>query len=434
MIKRLRLKFTFICSLGMGIILIAICVFYFSLSETQLKNQSETIVKNNLNSIVYKIQDNKIIDNAWLSQLEAGNKIIVHIEDGKYPLSFRGSYKTITSRDILIADAQEKALSEYGFNTKTKPESIINVSSIFFEITGQHKELYKAALAVVPMDSCWQSVIVLRDLKQDYDAMAHTRLVFFIAILFLTVIMFYFSWWFSGKAIQPIEKSHRQQMEFVASASHELRSPVTVMSLSIASLEKSKTEEDTNKFISSLKHECARMSRLVNDLLILAGSDINALPLSSEKFDVQTLLLSLYEHYTSLAVSNGLKLTICLPDCPIPVLNGDYQRLYQALGAILDNALFYTPSGGNVELGYYLGRKKLTIYVSDTGIGIKDENKSKIFDRFFREDSSRSKKNHYGLGLSIAKEIIGSHTGKIYAKDREGGGSIFVIELPHNSV
>lgn len=430
MIKKLRLKFTFVCSLGMGIILIAICVFYFSLSETQLKNQSETIVKNNLNSIVYKIQDNKIIDNAWLSQLEAGNKIIVHIEDGKYPLSFRGSYKTITSRDILIADAQEKALSEYGFNTRIKPESIINVSSIFFEITGQHKELYKAALAVVPMDSSWQSVIVLRDLKQDYDAMAHTRLVFFIAILFLTVIMFYFSWWFSGKTIQPIEKSHRQQMEFVASASHELRSPVTVMGLSIASLEKSKNEEDTNKFISSLKHECTRMSRLVNDLLTLASSDINTLPLNSEKFDVQTLLLSLYEHYTSLAASNGLKLSISLPDCTIPVLNGDYQRLYQALGAILDNALFYTPYGGNVELGYYLGRKKLTIYVSDTGIGIKDENKSKIFDRFFREDPSRSKKEHYGLGLSIAKEIIHSHSGKIYIKDREGGGSTFVVVLP----
>lgn len=432
MIKKLRLKFTFICSLGMGIILISICVFYFSLSETQLKNQGETIVKNNLNSIVYKIQDNKIIDNAWLSQLEAGNKIIVHIEDGKYPLSFRGSYKTITSRDILISDAQEKALSEYGFNTRIKPESIINVSSIFFEITGQHKELYKAALAVVPMDSGWQSVIVLRDLKQDYDAMAHTRLVFFIAILFLTVIMFYFSWWFSGKAIQPIEKSHRQQMEFVASASHELRSPVTVMGLSIASLEKSRNEEDTNKFISSLKHECTRMSRLVNDLLTLASSDINAVPLNSEKIDVQTLLLSLYEHYTSLALSKGLKLTISLPDCPIPVLNGDYQRLYQALGAILDNALFYTPSGGNVELGYYPGRKKLTIYVSDTGTGIKDENKSKIFDRFFREDPARSRKEHYGLGLSIAKEIVNSHSGKIYVKDREGGGSTFVIVLPIN--
>ena len=221
-------------------------------------------------------------------------------------------------------------------------------------------------------------------------------------------------------------------MEFVASASHELRSPVTVMGLSIASLEKSRNEEDTNKFICSLKHECTRMSRLVNDLLTLAGSDINAVPLNSEKIDVQTLLLSLYEHYTSLAVSSGLKLTINLPDCPIPVLNGDYQRLYQALSAILDNALFYTPSGGNVKLGYYPGRKKLTIYVSDTGTGIKGENKGKIFDRFFREDPARSRKEHYGLGLSIAKEIVNSHSGKIYVKDTEGGGSTFVIVLPIN--
>ena len=432
MIKKLRLKFTFICSLGMGIILIAICVFYFSLSETQLKNQSETIVKNNLNSIVYRIQDNKIIDNAWLSQLEAGNKIIIHIEDGKYSLSFRGSYKTMTPRDTLIEAVQEKALSEYGFNTKTKPESIINVSSIYFEISGQYNELYKAALAVVPTDSSWQSVIVLRDLKQDYDAMAHARLGFLTAIIFLTAVMFYFSWWFSGKAIQPIEKSNKQQMEFVASASHELRSPITVMSLSIAALEKSRDEEDADKFINALKHECTRMSRLVNDLLTLANSDINALPLNLEKVDIQTLLLNLYENYTPLAVSSGIRLLINLPDCRIPVLYGDSQRLYQALCALIDNALFYTPSGGAVELGYYLSRKKLTIYISDTGTGIKDENKNKIFDRFFREDPSRSKKEHYGLGLSIAKEIISSHSGKVYVKDREGGGSVFVIELPVN--
>lgn len=430
MIKKLRLKFTLIVSLGMGIILITICVFYFSLSEAQLKSQSETIVKNNLNSVVYKIQNNKIIDNAWLSQLEAGNKIIIHIEDGKYPLSFRGSYRTMTPRDALIAAVQEKALSEYGFNTKIKPESVINVSSIYFEIPGQYKELYKAALAVVPMDSGWQSIIVLRDLKQDYDAMAHARLGFLTAILFLTVIMFCFSWWFSGKAIQPIEKSGRQQMEFIAYASHELRSPITVMNLSIASLEKTRDREDADKFINALKHECMRMSRLVNDLLTLANSDINSLPMNSEKIDIQTLLLTLYENYTQSAVSKGIRLIINLPDCQIPVLYGDFQRLYQALCAILDNALFYTPSGGNIELGYYLSRKKLAIYISDTGIGINDENKSKIFDRFFKEDPSRSRKEHYGLGLSIAKEIITSHSGKIYVKDREGGGSVFVIELP----
>lgn len=197
-------------------------------------------------------------------------------------------------------------------------------------------------------------------------------------------------------------------------------------------MEKSRDEEDADKFINALKHECTRMSRLVNDLLTLANSDINALPLNLEKFDVQTLMLSLYENYTPSAVSSGIQLLINLPDCRIPVLYGDSQRLYQALGAILDNALFYTPSGGTVELGYYLSRKKLTIYISDTGTGIKDENKNKIFDRFFREDPSRSKKEHYGLGLSIAKEIISSHSGKVYVKDREGGGSVFVIELPVN--
>lgn len=430
MLNKLRVKFTLICSLTMGIILAFMCIFYLYISETQVSNQSDIILKNNLNSLVYNLQSSKIVDNAWLSQLESGNKIIIHIEDCNKPLLFKGSYKTQTPRSKLIEIAQEKAFDTYAFNIRNKPELITNVNNVTFEIYGDNNEKYQAALAVIPSGESWHSITIIRDLNQDNIEKIKTRIVFFITVIILTVVMLYFSWWFAGKAIEPIAKSNKQQMEFVAAASHELRSPVTVMNLSISALEKSKTESDSKKFLSSVKYECSRMARLINDLLLLANSDIKTLSFKYEQYDIQTILINIYETYKQLATSKNQHIDLDLPYDSFPLLYGDSQRIYQALSAILDNSLFYTPSEGKIKISSTINKKSIIIYIIDNGIGIKDINKLKVFERFFREDVSRNKKEHYGLGLSIVKEIINMHSGKIYIHDTKGGGTTFVIELP----
>lgn len=430
MLKKLRIRFTIICVLTTGIILSCLSAWYLYMSEIQVKNQSNTTFQNNINSIVYKLQSSKTIDNTWLSQLESGNMLIVHIEDNKKPLMFRGSWKPITDRNTLIERVQSKALEIYNFNIKSSPESILNISSVTFEIEGDKKEKYQAATTVIPSSNGWQSLTLLRDLRHEEENKFYNRLTFFIAVIIVMIILFIFSWWFAGTAIKPIEKSNQQQMEFVAAASHELRSPLAVLKASASAVNISNDKKDTEKFLSAINRECQRMSRLIDDLLLLASADAKTWSFQTERVEIETLLTNTYENFEHIAKKRNQTLVLDLPYKSIPIIQGDFERMEQAMSALLDNALFYTQDGGKITIGAYSTNRSIIIYVADNGIGISDENKEKIFQRFYRTDASHSKKEHYGLGLSVTSKIVKLHRGKVYVKDTNGRGSTFVIELP----
>lgn len=428
--RKLRIKFTVTYIVTTGIILGCFFAWYLHTSETELKNQSEITFQSNINSIVYRLQSSKIIDNTWLSQMEAGNMLIIHIEDNRTPLMFKGAFKTGEKRERLIEKAQETALKKYNFDIKESPKSSIDVKSITFEIIGDENESYQAAAVIIPSSSGWQSLTLLRDISIQKSAMTYSRLKFFTAIAAVMISLSVFGWWFAGKAIEPLEISRKQQTEFVAAASHELRSPLTVISVSASALEVCGSENEKKKFLTTIKNEIKRMSRLIDDLLLLSNADAIIRSFHTDEFEPETLAITTYEAYEEIVRAKKQLLTLDLPEEPLPAIKGDIQMLRQALGCILDNAVFYTQPGGKITLGAYKAKHSLVFYVSDNGVGIPDEYKEKIFERFYRADSSRNEKEHYGLGLSIAKEIVRLHEGKIYVRDTKGGGSTFFIELP----
>ncbi len=430
MLKKLRIKFTLIYILTTCIILVCFFAWYMHMSETQLKNQSSITFQNNINSIVYKLQSGKVIDNTWLSQMEVGNMLIIHIEDNQIPLLFRGAFKTGLKRELLVEKTQNTAFKKHNFDIKLPPRSSIDVSSVTFEITGEDNEPYQAAAVIIPSSNGWQSLTLLRDLSMQKSDMLQSRINFFAAITVVMISLSAFGWWFAGKAIQPIEVSGRQQTEFVAAASHELRSPLTVLGVCVSAFEISGTENEKRRFLNTIKNECKRMSRLVDDLLLLAGSDSGNWSFRAEKIEPDTLIINTYEAYEEMVKTKNQSLMLELPHEPLPVIKGDYQRLSQALCCLLDNAIYYSEPGGKIILGACKVKRTLLIYIADNGKGIPDEYKEKVFERFYRMDSSRSKKEHYGLGLSVTKEIIRLHRGKIYVKDTKGGGSTFIMELP----
>ncbi|WP_313341680.1 HAMP domain-containing sensor histidine kinase [Sedimentibacter sp.] len=400
------------------------------MSETQLKNQSSITFRNNINSIVYKLQSGRVIDNTWLSQMESGNMLIIHIEDNRKPLLFRGALKTGVERELLVEKAQKVAFEKHNFDIKLPPRSSIDVSSITFEISGEDNEPYQAAAVILPSSAGgWQSLTLLMDLSMQKSDMLQSRIKFFFAITVVMASLSVFGWQFAGKAIQPIEASRRQQTEFVAAASHELRSPLTVLGVSASAFEISETENEKRRFLNTIKNECKRMSRLVDDLLLLASADAGTWSFRAGEVEPDTLIINTYEAYEEIAKAKNQSLILDLPDESLPAIKGDFQRLSQALCCLLDNAVFYTEPGGKIILGACKTKRTFLIYVADNGKGIPDEYKEKVFERFYRTDSSRSKKEHYGLGLSVAKEIISLHRGKIYVKDTKGGGSTFFIEF-----
>ena len=176
------------------------------------------------------------------------------------------------------------------------------------------------------------------------------------------------------------------------------------------------------------------MSRLINDMLTLTESDNHDFSISKKPVELDTLLLNTCESFEVLAKEKLLSLSLILPDNPLPSCNCDPDRIKQVISILLHNAISYTPESGKicVSLSYKKSSGKSNFYlsVSDNGIGISDEDKKKIFNRFYRAEKSRSAKGHFGLGLSIAYEIIHAHHGNITVADSKEGGTVFTVCLP----
>lgn len=438
MLNSLRKKLALICILTTGILLSFTAVGLLFLTEQQLDKQSEITFQNNLNSLIYKLQTSHTIDGLWLSQLEAGNRLIVHIEDDGSPILFRGSWNPKTDRNQLIRQAQQKALTKYHFNTKAKPSSVIHASRVTFPMKGAHGDRYQGAVASLSSGGgSWQSVTLLRDLSGEQKQKLTMRLSFLGLIIGSLIILFLLSWWLSGRTIKPIEANRRRQAEFVAAASHELRSPLAVISASLSAADNG----SQTKFLQIANRECGRMARLIDDLLLLASADAGTWSVHTEKIEPDTLMTQLYESFQPIAAKKGQSILLNLPEDALPPIYGDSQRLFQALAILVDNALSYTPAGGKILLDVRMQRRptslmsasrslELLFSVADDGPGVPSQQKERIFDRFYRADPSRSKKEHYGLGLSVAREITERHGGVIAVSDRPEGGAVFTIRLP----
>lgn len=171
------------------------------------------------------------------------------------------------------------------------------------------------------------------------------------------------------------------------------------------------------------------MSRLINDMLTLSGADSSSLTLRKTAVELDTLLLSSYEKFESLARDKSISLGITLPEDSVPPCHCDKERMEQALSILLDNALSYTPAGGRVCLSLSVSQENFLMRVADNGPGIPDAEKEAVFDRFYRCDKSHKDKNHFGLGLCIAREIVRMHKGNLWAEDAKGKGTAFVIML-----
>ncbi len=248
-------------------------------------------------------------------------------------------------------------------------------------------------------------------------------------------IAIYISKRMSKKAMVPISRAFTRQREFVADASHELRTPLAVLQSSIDAMDMTIGDEKddfSEKILVNMRQEVKRMANLVGDLLTLARSDSNTIELRSEMFDFRQIAEKTLESVRSLAKEKEISMNLDAPGELIYV--GDPERLAQLLYILLDNAIKYTPNEGEVELSLSREDGHLCIAVRDTGIGISNEDVHRIFERFYRSDKSRSRQmGGHGLGLSIAKWIVETHTGTIDVVSELGKGSTFFVRIPYDA-
>ena len=227
-----------------------------------------------------------------------------------------------------------------------------------------------------------------------------------------------------------LEQLDKSRSQFVSNASHELKTPLSTMKILIETLMYQDPPDPamTKEFLTDANQEIDRLNRIVSDLLTLVNID-SGMKLNLAELDIGALLQEQVKRLSPLARENGIEL-----DCQAKEsleVNGDALKLQQVVYNIIDNAIKYTPRGGEVHCTLVRSGKKAVIRVSDTGVGIPAEDLPHIFDRFYRVDKARSRETGgTGLGLSIVKQFVLLHGGTIDATSELGKGTTFTIELP----
>jgi len=225
-----------------------------------------------------------------------------------------------------------------------------------------------------------------------------------------------------------LEDLFRAQQHLVADVSHELRTPLTTIQGNLDLLRRGALEDPgaRREALRAIEVDVGAMSRLVTDLLLLAQADAGV-KLEFQPVELDTLLLDVYRQAQRL--SQGVRVKLGEEDQALVM--GDPDRLRQLLLNLVDNALKYTPPGGEVTLSLQREPGWVCISVADTGIGIPPEDLPHIFERFYRSDKARTRgKGGTGLGLAIAKWIAEAHNGRITVESAPGKGSTFTVWLP----
>ena len=230
--------------------------------------------------------------------------------------------------------------------------------------------------------------------------------------------------------IARLDNAFQRQRQFTADASHELRTPLTVMKGQIdVALQKERRPEDYRQVLQEVNDEVDRLIHLTGSLLTLTRADSGEIPLNFEKVPVADVVGGAAEHLRPTALQKGIELLL-VPGNSVTMC-ADEGLVLQLLLNLLDNAIKYTPTGGQVTASWRLNGERAELWVRDTGIGIPDEHITLIFDRFYRVDKARSRsEGGVGLGLAISRWIAEVHGGSINVESAPGKGSTFTVVLP----
>lgn len=422
MFRKLHIQMTLFAALITSAILVVLTLVCLAISESGMRKSNYAAFASNANSCISYMESQALLSHQWILQTEMAYGIDMRILDNGKELFFRKLNPTGESAE-LFEEAAEISRETEGLDVEYTGGYAITKKALF------RTEDYYACTAVIPKKDGMLSAVIVYSLDDLKSQLVAQRIAFGITVCVAAIAMSVFSWFLIKKMLRPVEESKRKQTEFIAAASHELRSPMAVILTSIQAMEES-GEEERGKFIATIKSECGRMARLVGDMLSLANADNHSWSICCAPCELDTLVLDTYEKYETIFAGKGVRLSARLPESVLSPCKCDASRISQVLGILLDNAASYVPSGGRVRLELQEEEKAFLLTVSDNGPGIADKDKESVFRRFYRLDASRGGKQHFGLGLCIAQEIVTLHRGTIKVTDTPGGGATFEIRLP----
>ncbi|HEY4955984.1 MAG TPA: HAMP domain-containing sensor histidine kinase [Gemmatimonadaceae bacterium] len=232
-----------------------------------------------------------------------------------------------------------------------------------------------------------------------------------------------------GKSAAPVERTMDQMRQFMADAAHELRTPITVLrSRAEVALQQPRDRESYIAALQGVESESIRLGRIVDDLLMLARADAGDRPIERKSFLLDEIVLDAAAAAGSVAQSRQVSVT--LDDLDRALIEGDSALVRQLVMILLDNAIKFTPEGGEVRVRVASIDGRVTLIVEDSGIGIPPDQLQHVFDRFYRGDRARGRSEGAGLGLSIARWIADAHRAEIRIDSTSDRGTLVEVVFP----
>lgn len=270
-----------------------------------------------------------------------------------------------------------------------------------------------------------QYMAVFLDCNKEIGTISTLAAISFGATVVCTALVYVIVVLCSRRAVDPVVKAYEKQKRFITDASHELKTPITVIATSLKVLEMDTGE---NKWIDKAKAQTEKLRDLVNSLVTLSRMDEEQSPLRFAEFDASGACGETANSFVDFALSQGHGLSVSIE--PNVRYNGDEYAVRQLVSILLDNAVKYATDGTDIEFSMKKSKKGITVQTRNICDGIEKEELEKLFDRFYRPDKSRtSSTGGFGIGLSVARSIAEGHKGSIKAKSDDGKTVEFVAEL-----
>lgn len=337
------------------------------------------------------------------------------------------SFMVKTDSEWKITDAHSRFDMDNTFYTEALQK--VNKVDDLDRKTGQFT-LNGTDWAYVIDPSSTGHMIVFMDVTAQQGILTNLIYTFAIVGLIMLIVIFFLSRYFANRSITPVKEAFEKQKQFIADASHELKTPLAIINTNTDVLlaNREDTIENQAKWLHYIKSETERMSGLTNDLLYLTQIDDSRSSMIHAKFNMSDAVETIILTMEAVIFEKNISLDYSIE--PQLMVHGNSEQIKQVILILLDNAVKYSRAKGSVNVSLKKQNNDVVLAVSNTGEGIASEHLDRIFDRFYRTDASRARKNGgHGLGLAIARSIVEQHKGEIYARSVVGEGATFYVRL-----
>lgn len=360
-----------------------------------------------------------------------------HIKDRPLPddasakggISFRGisEESAFDTRYFTVTlDSTGSALSSSTDNiAAVSSDTAISYACSLFEKGKTHGYISNYKYISKAMDQTGNTMYIFLDCRRETDTFRFFLLasvsISFIGLLLVFLLVVFFS----RLIVRPIAESYEKQKHFITDASHEIKTPLTIIDANTEVLE---MENGENEWTVSIRNQIKRLTDLTNKLVFLSRMDEEATKLTMLDFSLSDAVAETAQPYETVATASHKVFSYHIE--PNISYNGDEATIRQLISLLLDNAMKYSPEEGSIQLALSTSGKNKVITLWNTAYDIKIGRHDELFERFYRPDASRSSETGgHGIGLSVAKAIVSAHKGKITAKSDDGKSILFTVIL-----